>query len=326
MVNECVMDSARWRQLGEQWQQGLEVDAKVAVDWPLKDLLKHGTRLYDRDGEVCYIVRRCVGAGGNGSVYLCDARDFHLPVAIKTCKRRSQVPDLFREARLVARRRYPHVVRLYGVDHVRVDGDGLALPILVMEYLPGGNLYSRQKVRRSRGGLLSAAEAGSILRSIALGLDASQCIHRDLKPENILFDAAGRPYLTDYGVALPASITERVRFGYRFNKIIGTPGYMSPEQVLNTYHLDQRSDIFALGLMLFEMITGRMAYESRDDEAMMEYALRSVDEQPDLEQVSHATCRSVIARSLEKEPAKRFLSCLEFAEALDPVIRGVDLS
>jgi eukaryotic-like serine/threonine-protein kinase len=326
LVNDRVGDCAPWRDLAKTWKDDI-ASASGTGEWPLKKIMGQGMRLTGHQGECAtYVIRRRIGAGGNGSVYLCDASGFHAPVAIKTCNNRRQVPDLFREARLLARRRFPNVVRLFGVDHVTPEQGGAGLPIMIMDYLSGGNLYHRQKQVTVNGGTMSLPEAAGIVGRIALGVSASQCVHRDLKPENILFDAAGRPHLTDYGVALPMVISERVRFQYRFNKVVGTPGYMSPEQIVNTYHLDQRSDVYALGLMLFELVTGRMAFEPQREEPLLGYARRTVKEEPPYELVTNATCRQVVERCLAKEPARRFVACEELYDALDPVVRGIDIA
>jgi hypothetical protein len=155
-----------------------------------------------------------------------------------------------REARMLASLEHPAIVPIY--DHGEHEGQ----PYLVMRLMSGGSLADRL-----RNGPLPIPEAARILSALAPALDhahASEIIHRDLKPSNILFDRHGNPYLADFGIArmLEASTLTTA------SGLMGTPAYMSPEQVSGKIELDGRSDLYALGVMVFEMLAGQLPYKA----------------------------------------------------------------
>ena len=194
-----------------------------------------------------------IGHGGMAVVYRAVEPGSRQIVAIKLMSVELSGDSGFRkrfqrEADVLQRLRHPAIVPILG------HGEHLGQPYLVMPYLSGGSLADRLK-----GGPRPPGEV-ALLARIAGALDSAHrqgIIHRDVKSTNILFDAAGRPYLTDFGIVklLDEAGTAVTQTGAS----LGTPGYMSPEQV-RAQPLDGRCDVYALGVVLFEMLTGRLPF------------------------------------------------------------------
>ncbi len=211
-----------------------------------------------------YQLHEELGRGGFATVYRATHLKLNAPRALKILRR--DVPGLgsteynnFRnrfelEAQLGARLDHPNIVRVYDFEQ---DGETL---ILVMEYAPGGILAERIAHAREVGELLSIEELVGIAQDIAAGLaaiHALDAVHRDLKPSNILFDERGRAKVADLGlVQIPGGPSLRSRFSEAVPHP-GTPGNMSPEQQSQRDYLAPNTDVYALGLILFEMCTGR---------------------------------------------------------------------
>jgi len=211
-----------------------------------------------------YKIEAFIGEGSFGEVYL--ALDIHLQqsYAIKIIRRSPGMDDAYfekarqrfmLEARLGARLNHPNLIRAVRFAPDETSG----LLVLVMEYAPGGSLADKMK-----SGPLAVPEALRIACQVAAGLSAlhaQDVVHRDLKPSNILFDANGVARVADLGLAQPASAVHvggsSSGGGGEFHASPGTPAYMSPEQESGKPHLPPASDIYALGLILFEMLTGR---------------------------------------------------------------------
>lgn len=198
-----------------------------------------------------YVIQRKLDAGSFGSVYLGLDQELHREVAIKVAHRAppstSQDMQLL-EARVVARFDHPHIVQIYDVG--RLNDSRL---YIVSKFIDGTNLKARLQhfLHRPR-------EAARLVARIAEALDyahARQVFHRDVKPANILIDKEGRPYLTDFGLALYDQARDETA------SVAGTPAYMSPEQARGESHLvDRRSDVFSLAAVLYELVTSRRAF------------------------------------------------------------------
>jgi serine/threonine protein kinase len=196
-----------------------------------------------------YEIQSELGRGGMAAVYLAYDPNFRRNVAIKLVSVSFQENLLFRErfereAQLIAKIEHPAIVPVY--DFGEHDNQ----LYLVMRYMPGGSLASKIK-----DGALTFRDATQIISQIAPALDAVHAqgiIHRDLKPGNILFDSFSNPMISDFGIAHFTAATSDLTG----SAIIGTPSYMSPEQVRGE-DLDGRSDIYSLGVILFEMLAGR---------------------------------------------------------------------
>lgn len=191
--------------------------------------------------------------GGMGTVYRAIDPRFEREIAIKVLPSQFQHDSMLRqrferEGKIIASLEHPAIVPVHDF------GEYNGLPFLVMRLMSGGSLKERLK-----SGALSLKEAARIISHLAPGLDhahAQGIIHRDLKPSNILFDQHDLPYIADFGLAKLAQSSGLTLKG----NLIGTPAYMSPEQA-NGSDIDRRSDIYALGAILFEMLTGHIPYQ-----------------------------------------------------------------
>ncbi len=213
-----------------------------------------------------YRIERLLGRGGFAEVYLAAHLELHAPRALKVL--RKNIPGLGSsdvlafderfelEARLGAMFDHPNLVRVYDFER---DAETL---ILVMEYCPGGSLADRLREHKVKRENLALEPALQIGLEISRGLEAlhqMDLVHRDLKPSNILFDSQGRAKVSDLGLAqTPGGLSIRDLLGSLSPKHPGTPGYMSPEQENQTNYLRPASDVYALGVVLFEALTGRM--------------------------------------------------------------------
>ncbi len=199
-----------------------------------------------------YRIRRLIGEGGMASLYLAEQDVFERLVAIKVMSPQLLSDASFgqrflREARALAALTHPNFVSVYEIGNVN------ELPFMSMEYVAGGDL----KARMRRG--ISIPEALRIAKDVAAGLDYAgrkHYVHRDIKPKNILLREDLTAVICDFGIARDTdSSTEMTLAG----QVIGTPKYMSPEQA-NGLETDHRSDIYSLGIVIFEMLTGRVPF------------------------------------------------------------------
>lgn len=207
------------------------------------------------------------------------------------------------EARTVARLEHPAIVPIYDAGQ---SGNYI---YLVMRLMTGGSLQDRIE-----HGALPTDEIIGILERVGAALDAAHAqgvIHRDVKPENILFDQYGKAYLGDFGIIKVLETEERLTA----DTILGTPAYMSPEQVTGR-ELDGRSDLYSLGVVVFEMITGQLPYTA-DTAAQM--ALQHVQGAvPRLRKYNPGLPRAweaIVARTLAKDPRQRYTSAQDLAAA-----------
>ncbi len=197
-----------------------------------------------------------LGRGGMATVYRGYDPRFEREVAVKVLPRELLHADpqfrlrFEREAKIIAQLEHSAIVPVYDVG----EADGQ--PYFVMRYMNGGSLSDRIKA-----GVMTIDEAARILGTIAPGLDEAHSkgiVHRDIKPSNILFDKRGNPYISDFGIA---KLTQAQAGNVTGSAIIGTPAYMAPEQAQGE-EIDGRADIYALGIILYEMVTGKQPYEA----------------------------------------------------------------
>jgi len=203
-----------------------------------------------------YEIEKVLGEGGMGVVYLARDPYMNRHVAIKVLSRpdnseKTQVRARFeREARIIAELEHPAIVPIYDFGYHGSQ------PYLVMRYMLGGTLRDRMD-----GTPVAPQEVLRILRQIAPALDyvhEKGIVHRDLKPGNILFDQIGNAFIADFGIAKLSEPTMNLTG----SSLIGTPTYMSPEQVQSKSDIDCRSDVYSMGVVIFELLTGKVPYEA----------------------------------------------------------------
>ncbi len=265
-----------------------------------------GTVLADR-----YAVGELLGRGGMAEVYLATDRVLDRPVACKVLGGWLANDDTFverfrREALAAARISHPNLVAVF--DAGSEDG----VHYIVMEHVPGATLAD---VLRTEG-RLHPLRATTIAASVADALEVAhtaRIVHRDVKPANVMLTPDGRTKLMDLGIARNIdgeSITHA-------SSILGTAGYISPEQARGD-PVDHRSDIYSLGCVLYEMLTGRQPFEAGDPLAV---AYKHVHEAPapprSLDPSIPPGLEAVTLRAMEKEPAARFQSVADMAAALE---------
>jgi serine/threonine protein kinase len=254
-----------------------------------------------------YNVVHIIGQGGQAQVYLAEREHDGLRVALKVLNRALRNDRVFlerfvREYKLVASLNSAFVARIYDQGF---SGDH---PYIAMEFLPSGTLASR-----IREGLTTRA-ALRIAAQIAQALDAIHSrgiVHRDLKPANILFRADGRPVLVDFGLARDLTISSTLTVAGQF---LATPRYMSPEQCQGL-EVDARSDLYSLGAVLYEMITGRKIYDGANAAEVINMHVNA----PPPQLADLLACHQpMLDRLLAKDPAERFQSAAEVLTVLAP--------
>ncbi len=259
-----------------------------------------------------YEIIRELGKGGMATVYLARDPSFGRRVAIKVLPRHMLHETEFRarferEAKIIAALEHPYIVPVYDYGE---DADA-GQPFIVMRYMPGGTL-----AERISGQPMPLAEIIPIVQRLAEALDEAhshEVVHRDLKPSNVMFDGKGNAFLSDFGIAkMLESSTLLTATG-----VMGTPAYMSPEQAMGS-DLDGRSDVYSLGVILYEMLTGQQPYSGKSPAAlMMQHVTGSVPPINAQTLGLPARCNNILARALAKEPAARYQTAWELAEALN---------
>src|SRR5262249_8707299 len=189
---------------------------------------------------------------------------------------------------------------------------------LVMEFVDGQDL-SHLIQSRAR---LPESEALPILRDVLSGLGYAHSqglVHRDLKPSNLLLDKKGPARIMDFGSSIMAGAEKSLTAA---GTTIGSPWYMSPEQILHPHRVDQRADVYALGIVLYEMLTGSVPFDGETDFVVKDLQLRAPvrDPRESSPEVSEAVAQ-IVLKAMAKDPADRFQNCAEFLAAIDTVQR-----
>jgi len=257
-----------------------------------------------------YEVIHELGTGGMASVFHAHDPRFRREVAIKLLPKEflhsRQLKARFqRESQTIASLEHHAIVPVY--DSGTHDNQ----PYLVMRYMGGGSLAARLD-----RGALSVLDAANLLFRIGSALDFAHSqgvIHRDLKPANVLFDRFGESFLSDFGIAMLEEASLSIT---RTGSVIGTPAYMSPEQVQGDGKLDFSSDIYSLGIILFEMLTGKQPYQAdTPTKLMMKHVLDPVPRIRDFDPRLPEGADDVVGKAMAKDRQARYATAGELAEA-----------
>jgi serine/threonine-protein kinase len=269
-------------------------------------------------GHGRYVLRELLGQGGMATVHLGDDTVLDRPVAVKTMlgdmSREPSFRERFRrEAQAVARLNHTNIVAVY--DSGEDDQDGTPVPFIVMEYVEGSSLSSVLRKDIAEQGAMPTGKALDITADVLAALAASHeqgLVHRDIKPANVMVTKRGVVKVMDFGIAraMQSGVTSMTQTGM----VVGTPQYLSPEQALGKA-VDARSDLYSVGCMLFELLTGRLPFES---ESPLGMAYQHVQETPPAPSSINAAVPLVVdalvARALRKDPAHRFQNADEMRE------------
>lgn len=245
-----------------------------------------------------YQVIRLIGRGGMGAIYLAHDRVLNEPVALKTllpqfAREKTIVERFYNEARIARQLSHPNIVRVHDI------GMASQIMYLSMEYVEGKSL--RALLEQSGRGL-PAAYAMEVLRQLCAGLGYAHryTVHRDIKPENVMIAKNGAVKLMDFGISkLRGNPGLTVA-----SMVMGTPQYMPPEQFRDSAAVDARADIYSLGVLLYEMLTGALpSGMAKPASQLAPGAPPAID--------------AIIAKCLEFEPGARYQSAQELAAALE---------
>ncbi|RMG55345.1 MAG: serine/threonine protein kinase, partial [Gammaproteobacteria bacterium] len=262
-----------------------------------------------------YRVIEKIGAGGMADVFLAEDVRLRRRVALKILP-----PEFARDAERAARfekevlhcasLQHPGIVTLYDVGHEQ------GVHYYTMALLAGGDL--KQRIRQG----IDPKQALAWTRSIAEALGYAHergFVHRDLKPENILFNDAGQPVVTDFGIAKAVgSGTKMTGTGMT----VGTPHYMSPEQAQGLGNLDGRSDLYSLGVVLYEMLTGQVPFDAENTVGIaMQHVQAPIPRLPQ----QLGKLQPLLDRLLAKEPGQRYANATELCGAIDQLLAGRSL-
>ena len=253
-----------------------------------------------------------LGRGGMGVVYKGHESSLNRYVAIKvladSLAHDEAVKERFlREARSMAALNDPHIIQIYFI------GDDEGQTYFVMEFVEGESLGSMLK----REGKLSVEQSAKVIYQTAMGLATAHdrgVVHRDIKPGNLMINNRGAVKIADFGIALSNhDLSKKLTTTGEF---VGTPGYLSPEVCLGK-PVDQRSDIFSLGIVMFEMLTGRMPFTDESPLGLMLEVVKA--EIPDVREINadvDPEIARILDRMIAKDPAERYQNCHELMAEL----------
>jgi serine/threonine protein kinase len=280
---------------------------ETAATWMGPASLKVGARLLNR-----YEITGVLGQGGMGAVYRCHDTITGTDVALKAIppelsRNTPEMADVRENFKLVEKLHHPNIAALKTLEQDPSSNDYY----LIMECVEGVDLKQHA---RDNGGKLSVRQVVSILKQVASALDfahAQKVIHRDIKPANIIVQPDGTAKLLDFGIAAEIA-TAMTRVTSVSQQISGTAPYMAPEQWKGGYQ-DAKTDQYALGVVAYSLLAGRLPLQSADRGVLREMALNDMPERP--EGLDDSEWRS-IAKALAKDKHDRHESCVAFAEAL----------
>ena len=268
----------------------------------------------DRLGQYELITK--LGEGGMGIVYLARQTVPARQVALKVAKPEILLDPLNRvrflqEANAAAKLQHPHIVPIYEVGEAALLGQ--QTPYIAMAYIEGLTLRDYL----SQNGALPLHETTEIIRQVGMALDHAHqnaIIHRDIKPSNILLDKNRLAYLMDFGLARDVNMASGLTMA---GALVGTPEYMSPEQAEGAKVIGPPSDIYALGLVLYEMLTGKLPFEGETPLSIITSRLTRQPIPPrNFMSSLPPVVEDIVMRTLARRPEHRFHSAAELVQAL----------
>ncbi len=283
----------------------------------------YGTEFRPGDLIASYRVIRKIGRGGCGTVYLAETEAGARRVAIKVLHPAlagspRQVTRFVQEARAVQQIRHPNIVDIYESGYLDDSR-----PYLVMDWIEGESLAVTLKKR----GRLSPREALALMKPICAalhGVHQAKIVHRDIKASNVML--AGDPEdadvkLLDFGVAKLLDAEEGDSVKTSIGRMVGTPNSMAPEQILGQ-SVDARTDVYALGALLFRVLTGRHAFPSHDAQIIVHMHLQAPPPRPSELAPIPMALDEVVQRAMAKDPAHRYADTQAFLHALEQAIEA----
>lgn len=261
-----------------------------------------------------YEVESELATGGMGVIILAKDPYIQRQVVVKVLMYSRTLDEVYREffqneAEIIAALEHPCIVPIYDF------GWHGQQPYIVMRYMSGGSL--QDKIQK---GELKMTEMAHILKRVSDALDAAHAkgiIHRDIKPSNILFDSSGEAFLSDFGIATSKSFKDE-----EGEWLVGTPAYMSPEQVQGK-QLTGRSDVYALGVTLYRLLTGQLPYSGSSTTALINAHVELPI--PDIRTIKGnipAVWQEVVAKAMAKDPNDRYATASDFARDINEVVSG----
>ncbi|MEU2618680.1 protein kinase [Streptomyces sp. NPDC007157] len=281
-----------------------------------------------------YQLRDLLGAGGMASVHLAYDSVLDRQVAIKTLHTELGREQAFRErfrreAQAVAKLTHTNIVSVFDTGEEELDGS--TMPYIVMEYVEGRPLGSVLDEDVTQYGAMPADKALKITADVLAALEISHemgLVHRDIKPGNVMMTKRGVVKVMDFGIAraMQSGVTSMTQTGM----VVGTPQYLSPEQALGR-GVDARSDLYSVGIMLFQLVTGRLPF---DADSPLAIAYAHVQEEPvapsSVNRALPPAVDALVARALKKNPNERFPTaesmrdeCLRVAASLQPAAPSI---
>jgi serine/threonine protein kinase len=258
-----------------------------------------------------------LGKGGMGIVYKARQTKLNRLVALKMILSgelagEQELARFRLEAEAVARLQHPHIVQIHEI------GEASTGPYFSLEYVEGGSLD-----KKINGTPLPARQAAQLVRTLARAMHAAHeqsIVHRDLKPQNVLLTAAGKPKITDFGLAKKL---DGAKGQTQSGAIVGTPSYMAPEQAGGKKDIGPAADIYALGAILYELLTGRPPFKA---ETPLDTVLQVLSEEPvapiKLNPKVPRDLETICLKCLQKDPGKRYASAEELAEDIQRFVEG----